>query len=467
MDKKTLDVLNAVKERVSKNQADVRNEDQKLRETSSLDLETINAINDLDRQVRNQTAQLEAINKQSQSPGPILSTTQFFNPELALNEYNMNGNSLATNSYMAVRQMVGIINNHTPGVLQSIPGINQSGAGGTNTNGTAVGLTAKNGGLAGWWFWIMILHRIQYFACNFSIKCKDRKLKRAIEEYLVSVVWSGWATIEKVGDNYRVMCATNIKMNEFGEPDTWDAYNRAYMWNNLQTNPDKNTLAKDIKMTDNMVLGQWRSNGYNVWFYVVAYLMNSVDLLYLFWNKARLNKTVILQIKGNSSEAMVEAQNFLNPYQNVVTVNSVGWLNDEGDKTGRVSLENKYDIKDLSKGEETQYAFSNFQTWTNWWDKEIGIRSAPVNLNTSRSITDEIVPLTVEIFKQQQDFINCFEDFLAQIKEKWGIQVDYDFLDNIMIENLDPANVSSKAEGGNESEQKHNNGDPQETGDAR
>lgn len=464
MKKSPEDVIKSLKSKINANNKDIEETDKKHREQNELYVEATNTINDLDAKLRKATAQLDAFNKQVGNPGSTLSTTQFFNPSLALNEYNMNGNSLATNSYMAVRQMVGIINNNTPNVLQSIPGINGSNANGSTPNGSAVGLTAKNGGLAGWWFWIMILHRIQYFANNFSIKCSDRKLKKAIEEYLTSVVWSGWATIEKVKDNYRVMCATNIKMNEFGEPESWDAYNRAYMWNNLQTNPDKDTLAKNIKMNDNMVLGQWRSNGYNVWFYVVAYLMNSVDLLYLYWNKARLNKTVILQIKGNSSEAMVEAQNFLNPYQNVVTVNSVGWLNDEGEKSGRVSLENKYDIKDLSKGEETQYAFSNFQTWTNWWDKEIGIRSAPVNLNTSRSITDEIVPLTVEIFKQQQDFINCFEDFLAQIKEKWGVEVTYDFLDNIMIENLNPATVASKGEGGNETEQKHNNGTAGETG---
>ena len=52
----------------------------------------------------------------------------------------MNGNSLQLNSYFAIRQMLGIVNNPTPNVLQTIPGLNSSNVG-TSNNGSAVGLT--------------------------------------------------------------------------------------------------------------------------------------------------------------------------------------------------------------------------------------------------------------------------------------------------------------------------------------
>ena len=40
----------------------------------------------------------------------------------------------------------------------------------------------------------------------------------------------------------------------------------------------------------------------------------------------------------------------------------------------------------------------------------------------------------------------------------------YEFLDEIMIENLNPATTASKAEGGNEKEHDHNNGTAGQTG---
>ncbi|MBR4486826.1 hypothetical protein IKS57_05845, partial [bacterium] len=57
--------------------------------------------------------------------------------------YNMNGNALATNSYMAIRQMIGIVNNNTPNVKQQIQGINFNNVDGSGNslNGSAVGLT--------------------------------------------------------------------------------------------------------------------------------------------------------------------------------------------------------------------------------------------------------------------------------------------------------------------------------------
>ena len=145
------DVISALKDRINTNNKEINETDSRHREANQLDAQTIELINNLDRQLSNMTAKAEALNQKSENPGSILSTTQFFNPSLALNEYNMNGNSLATNSYMAVRQMIGIINNRTPGVLQTIPGVNGgSNSNGTNPNGSAVGLSSKNGGLAGW-----------------------------------------------------------------------------------------------------------------------------------------------------------------------------------------------------------------------------------------------------------------------------------------------------------------------------
>ena len=108
-------------------------------------------LNDTIKELANLRAQLkkqQALNLQvAQTP---LSTTQFFNPSLAKDFYNMDGNSLQTNSYFAVRKMLGIINNQTPGVLQVIPGVNGAGTSGTNPNGTAVGLTGGNRSMSGW-----------------------------------------------------------------------------------------------------------------------------------------------------------------------------------------------------------------------------------------------------------------------------------------------------------------------------
>ena len=74
----------------------------------------------------------------------------------------------------------------------------------------------------------------------------------------------------------------------------------------------------------------------------------------------------MLQKKGNSSTASIEAQNFIDPYQNVVTVNTVGVLDNLDDTNERVSIENKYDVIDLGHGEETQYSFTNFTLWNDY-----------------------------------------------------------------------------------------------------
>ena len=96
---------------------------------------TLNRINDLERINLSLQAQLNNVNQDT------LSTTQFFNPSLAKDFYNMTGNSLNTNSYMAIRQMIGIVNNQTSNVKQPINGISLNNNNGSNSNGTGVGLS--------------------------------------------------------------------------------------------------------------------------------------------------------------------------------------------------------------------------------------------------------------------------------------------------------------------------------------
>ena len=86
--------------------------------------------------------------------------------------------------------------------------------------------------------------------------------------------------------------------------------------------------------------------------------MNSTDLLYIFWNRGRLNKTIIEQIKGNNSTASTEAYNYINPYQNIVTINGVSVLDTAGGSN--FQGENRYNIRDLGSGAETQFSFTNF-----------------------------------------------------------------------------------------------------------
>ena len=128
------DVTQALKNKVAENVDKNNKADENNAKDNSILVDALNTINDLNKKLKLASVQLAQQNQD------YLSTTQFFNPSLAKDFYNMNGNALQTNSYMAVRQMIGICNNKTPGVMQAIPGINGSGVGSSNPNGTAVGL---------------------------------------------------------------------------------------------------------------------------------------------------------------------------------------------------------------------------------------------------------------------------------------------------------------------------------------
>ena len=141
--------INILNSRIKKTHEEVSKVDETHREAAKEDIELKNTIEHLNTELLQRTKLMQQANEQLNN---MLSTTQFFNPSLADNLYNMNGNSLQTNSYMAVRQMLGIVNNNTPGVLHQIEGINVNGSDGTNginQNGTAVGLTNKDISTAG------------------------------------------------------------------------------------------------------------------------------------------------------------------------------------------------------------------------------------------------------------------------------------------------------------------------------
>ena len=447
------DVTQALKNKVAENVDKNNKADENNAKDNSILVDALNTINDLNKKLKLASVQLQ------QQQQDYLSTTQFFNPSLAKDFYNMNGNALQTNSYMAIRQMIGIVNNKTMGVLQAIPGVNGNGTGSNNPNGTAVGLANNsNRQMSGWWLWTMILNRISYFGQMFEIKSDDKELANAVYKYLQDVVLAGYAVIKRNGNKYLNYCCNNVQLDKDGNLKTFEAYNSAFVINQINQHWEDEDFGIIKNVGDDYVWGQWRSNGYNIWYYVMCYLMNSVDLLWIFWNRARLNKTVVLQKKGNSSTASVEAQNFIDPYQNVVTVNTVGVLDNLDDSNERVNIENKYDVIDLGHGEETQYSFTNFTLWNDYWDNEIGIRSSPINTNTNRSISDEISPLTIKLTKIQNDFKFCLQELCDRIEKQWGKLVEINLVDDILLNTLRQQNPSFKAEEGNESENNKNNG---------
>ena len=131
---KVEDVTKALKNKVAENVDKNNKADENNAKDNSVLVDALNTINELNKNLKLATVQLQQQNQD------YLSTTQFFNPSLAKDFYNMNGNALQTNSYLAVRQMIGICNNKTPSVMQSIPGINATINNSNNPNGTAVGL---------------------------------------------------------------------------------------------------------------------------------------------------------------------------------------------------------------------------------------------------------------------------------------------------------------------------------------
>ena len=441
-------VLQDLKDKINENKDLNNNIDYKNKRDNEALVNAINLINKL-------SSENLGLKTQLQQEDNTISTTQFFNPSLAKDFYNMNGNSLQINSYLAVRQMLGIVNNPTPNVLQTIPGLNSANTGNT-PNGSAVGLTTTRK-VQGWWLWTMILNRITYFQNLFKIECKNSKLLKAIHQYLLNLVLSGYAMIEKEGDNYYSYAITNIKLNEKGELESAQKYNSSFVINEVKTNDDKDIGLSDFKDGDNVVWGQWRSNGYNIWYYVMCYLLNSVDLLYICWNRSRLNKTIVLQKKGNNSTASVEAMNFINPYQNVVTVNTVNTLDSENDS--KIELENRYEVIDIGDGQQTQFSYTNFLNWTNWWDNEIGLRSATNGSSDgTRSITDEVQPDKLKLNKQQQDMLFNLKLFCEQIKEKFNEEVTIELEDIEAVKE----NPETKEEEGQEQEQTINNGEKED-----
>lgn len=436
-------VLKDLKDKINENKDLNNNIDYKNKKDNEALVDAINLINKL-------SSENLSLKVQLQQEDNTLSTTQFFNPSLAKDFYNMNGNSLQINSYLAVRQMLGIVNNPTPNILQAIPGLSSSNTG-NSLNGSAVGLTTTRK-VQGWWLWTMILNRITYFQNLFKIECKNNKLLKAVHEYLLNLVLSGYAMIEKEDDNYYSYAITNIKLNEKGELESAQKYNSAFVINEVKASDDKDIGLSEFKNNENVVWGQWRSNGYNIWYYVMCYLINSVDLLYVFWNRSRLNKTVVLQKKGNNSTASAEAKNWMDPYQNVVTVNTVNTLDNDGDS--KIELENRYEVVDVGDGQQTQFSYSNFLNWTNWWDNEIGLRSASSGSSDgTRSITDELQPDKLKLNKQQQDMLFNLKLFCKEIKEKFNEEI------NIELEDIEEVkqNPETKKEEGNQTENEYNN----------
>ena len=135
MSKNVNEVIEALKNKAKEN----RDKNNQVDYNNQKDNEVLADAIDIISSLKTQNLKLQAQLKQEDN---TISTTQFFNPSLAQDFYNMNGNSLQVNSYLAIRQMLGIVNNKTPAVLQNIPGLQNQGKNGLlNVNGSGVGLT--------------------------------------------------------------------------------------------------------------------------------------------------------------------------------------------------------------------------------------------------------------------------------------------------------------------------------------
>ena len=437
-------VLDDLKGAIASNEDRNNNIDYRNQQDNKIFSDAIKVIAELNSKLDLATKQL------NQQQDNTLSTTQFFNPSLAKDMYNMNGNPLQVNSYMAIRQLLGIVNNNTPGIKQSLNLGPLNANSGQLANGTGVGLTVAKQ-IQGWWLWIMILERIDYFSNLFKIECQDKKLIKALRQYLKDTILSGAACIIKKDGKYFNYSVTSLEINSDGELVKGKKFNSLFCMGQMALK--ENEGLTDFIPDENSVWGLWRSNTYSIWFYVMSYLMNAVDLLYICWNRSRLNKTIVLQKKGNNSTASSEAMNFIDAYQNVVTVNTVNTL--DGENNQSIELQNRYEILDLGNGQETQYSYTNFKNWISIFDGMIGLRSSPVaGGDGTRSITDEVQPDKLEQNKLQMDFLNQFNYLLDEIKEKWNIEV------KASLEDLEEVkqNPETKEEQGNQEEQEMNNG---------
>ena len=101
----------------------------------------------------------------------------------------------------------------------------------------------------------MILNRITYFQNMVKINCEDTKLKKAIHTYLLNLVLSGYACIEKEEDNYYSYAITNIKIDAKGNLKTAQKYNSSFVINMLNTEDKEDKGLTDFKDTDNTVWG--------------------------------------------------------------------------------------------------------------------------------------------------------------------------------------------------------------------
>ncbi len=405
---------------------------------------------------------IENFKNQDLYPNGYGSTTQYWESSLAKNLYNMTGNALQINSYLAMRQLLGIVNGSARQTTnnftqqQQMQGLvtNFDETMPQNNNGTGVGLVTEDIQVQGWWLWIFILNRIEYFANLVEWETEDKHLKKALHDYMFNAITSGYALIERKevkGEmRYRSLAINNISVDEWGIPnEDVSAYAGQLMIHHSQ-----DVELVDIDLNDeNVVYSSWKSNGYSIWFYVLAYLMQAVDLLYIFFNKARMTKTVVLQKKANGASASTEAKAITDPYQLIVPINTVGYGESE-----TVVLENRYQVEELGNPEVNMGLLENFYSWMSYWDGVIGIRTAGDKTGENRSITDEIKPFNYRTDKIQHTYLNPLDELVEMIKEKWGVEVSYVWLDESISKENDLENPAFKNEGGNEGEQEMNNG---------
>ena len=99
----------------------------------------------------------------------------------------------------------------------------------------------------------MILKRIDYFSNLFKIECEDKKLLKALRQYLKDAILSGAACIIKKDDKYYNYSVTSLQINSDGELIKGKKYNTLFCMGQMELK--ENEGLTDFMPSENSVWG--------------------------------------------------------------------------------------------------------------------------------------------------------------------------------------------------------------------
>ena len=366
------------------------------------------------------------------------STTQFFNGSLAKDVFpNSGGNNIPWFYKTFARKCVGLnTQGNTAYDANSPLGGNANNTINNNpSNGTGVGWNPDGDKLTSvlnqkWWaWWVFQLATITKLSGLVEFKCEDVKLWYKLYLAYQLAILCGHSLIRKVDDKYAVYCAYNVEYDEFQEPIKCIKSDATWFFTNTDIPSDDMDSEIDLQNNDEYILLTWDINNYNVWFYTVFYTIDFIDLVYIWLNRAFISRALIFQLVGSSGASKTEAEQLMNPINTVIQIRTAGLEqaldNVTSPRPNEFSIENKY--KYLQLGDATADSiFSAFpKIWLNIWDSILGIVPPNNKLDSTRSITDEVLP-NKEINKiLQMKYGIPLKVFCDEVKKKWNIEVSY------------------------------------------